>query len=113
MSKFTKEYQPITKNTFDSNNQPTSEAKSLGKQKNKIKETLKGAMLNELAVTVIDNGIEYTKAEELAKDILQEWKNTKDPRYFKVVADIVKEVHKDDKTSDYLIVQIRPDDDKL
>lgn len=95
---------------FSKTHQPLSENKSKGIIKRQIKESLKGAMMDELAKSIIDmdSGEEYSQAEMLVREIIKEWRETKDPRYFKIITDLTKnEPTIDDNSNRLTTINIR------
>jgi len=111
MSKFDSQNQPKNKNTFSSENQPSPKAKSDGWIRKHARDSLRGAMLNELAKITIDNGKEYTKAEKLIEDLVLQWDVYKDIKCFKLIVDISKQEGNNDNFNEEMDVIIDLDDD--
>lgn len=78
-----------TATQFSSGNQPSSEAKKQGWERAKARKTIKGALIAELAHEYFDtsNNSVYSEAELFARDLIQEWKKSKDPRLAKLILD--------------------------
>jgi len=111
MSKFDSKNQPKNKNTFSSENQPSPKAKSDGWIRKHARDSLRGAMLNELAKPILCNGKEYTRAEMLVEDLILQWEVYKDIKTFKLIVDISKQEGNNDNFNEEMDVIIDLDDE--